>query len=95
VDKTLTRLYRRALDDEFARIWAAILGLSVCAGLLDFIHEYISCRVGNEVMPWGTMASEYALWWSTYIILVVIALLMARRFTLTPGTGCLRYDVGI
>src|SRR5271166_4918404 len=85
MDNALSRLYRRALHHEFARVWGAILGLAVCTGLLDFLHVYISYRLGNEVLPWGTIAYEYSLWWLTYLVLVVIALLMARRFTLTPG----------
>ena len=85
MDRILAHLYRRTLDDQFARIWAASMGLAVVTGFLDFVHVYVSYRLGAEAFSWGAIAHGYAVWWSTYIVLVAIALLMARRFQLTPG----------
>ena len=81
----LTRFYRRALHQETARIWAASLGLAIFTGFLDFVHMCVSYRLGAENSPWASIAYGYSVWWLSYIILVAIALLMARRFQLTPG----------
>ncbi len=84
MDKAPTLFYRRAWNHEFAKVWAPILGLAVCTGLLDFLHEYIYYRLSNRVSPWAMIAHGLAVWWLSYIILVVIALLMAHWFVLAP-----------
>jgi two-component system, cell cycle sensor histidine kinase and response regulator CckA len=79
MDRTVTRFYRAS------PIWAAVLGLVILAGLLDFIHEYIYYLLSKEGLPWGAIAYSLGFWWLSYAALVVIALLMARRFMLIPG----------
>ncbi|MBZ5682839.1 MAG: histidine kinase [Acidobacteriia bacterium] len=65
-------------------LWKAVLALAFCTGSIDLLHIYFSYRLGFEELNWAQNARVFIVWWSTYTIVLVTALFLARRFPLVP-----------
>ncbi len=70
-------------DARIPVLWTAVLGLATCSGSIDLLHIYISHRLGFESLN-ARDTLVFVVWWSTYILLLIAALYLARRLPLVP-----------